>query len=333
MSFGVSIDGGRVEYALRTLGSLFAQPRNAAAPGFLRMLRDIERFNRRAEAAVRQGQTAGELAATLGLGDGFRRLYLRPLCGAIWSTPETDVDAFPATLLVRFFRNHGLLGLTGQHQWWTVKGGSIEYVRRLAQRLEDDGVRVLTRAPVRVVARDDTGVAVRAEGAETERFDQVVLACHSDQALALLQSPTALERQLLGAIRYRPNRAVLHRDAGQMPRRRACWSSWVYRTSGRPGGGIGVTYWMNRLQNIPENDPLFVTLNPSDPIPQDAIYDETSFHHPVLDEPAIRAQDGIAAIQGRNRTWFAGAWLRNGFHQDGLASAVRIARRMEVPAW
>jgi predicted NAD/FAD-binding protein len=333
MSFGVSIDGGRIEYALRDLRSIFAQPRNALSPRFLRMLADIDRFNRRAEALALEGRSVADLIEELGLGEGFRHHYLRPFCGAIWSTPEAEVEAFPAALLVRFFRNHGLLGMSGQHQWWTVDGGSIEYVRRLTARLALRGVRILSGAPVRAVTRDAPGVRVRAEGAEPEDFDQVVFACHSDQALALLDQPTGEEARLLGAIRYRPNRAVLHADPGQMPRRRACWSSWVYRTTGTPGGGVGVTYWMNRLQNIPEEDPLFVTLNPSAPIPEEAVYDETSFDHPVFDEAAVRAQAGIAAIQGHNRSWFAGAYLRNGFHEDGIASAMRVARGLRVSAW
>jgi predicted NAD/FAD-binding protein len=333
MSFGVSIGGGGPEYGLRDLSALFAERRNAVRPAFLAMLRDIARFNRRAEATVRDGQSVGALTAALGLGEAFRRWYLRPFSGAIWSTPEIDVDVMPAAMLVRFFRNHGLLGLTGQHQWWTVSGGSVEYVRRLANRLEADGVRLRAGVPVRGVTRTDSGCAVHPQGRPPEPFDQVVLACHADQALALLDRPTAAERRLLGAIRYRANRAVLHRDPAQMPRRRACWSSWVYRSAGAAGDGIGVTYWMNRLQNLPESDPLFLSLNPPDRISDGLVYDETVFHHPMFDGPALAAQQGLAAIQGDNRTWFAGAYLRNGFHEDGIASALRIARRLRVPAW
>jgi predicted NAD/FAD-binding protein len=214
-----------------------------------------------------------------------------------------------------------------------VQGGSIEYVRRLARRLEADGVRVVTGAPVVGVERTGSACRIHITGAAAEAFDQVVFACHADQALALLMQPTAAESRLLGAIRYRSNRAVLHRDPAQMPRRRACWSSWVYRTGDHERDGVGVTYWMNRLQSIPESDPLFVSLNPADPIPEALVYEETVFRHPVFDGAAIAAQDGIAAIQGDNRTWFAGAWLRNGFHEDGIASAQRVARRMRVPAW
>lgn len=333
MSFGVSIDGGRIEYGLRSLATIFAQPGNLVNPGYLRMLRDILRFNSRAEASVRVGQTLRDLSTELGLGHGFRHHYLRPLCGAIWSSPAVETDVFPARSLVRFFRNHGLLGLTGQHQWWTVKGGSIEYVRRIESRLVQGGVRIRAGSPVKSVARNAAGVSVRAVGAELEMFDQVVFACHSDQALALIEEPTPAERRLLGAIRYRPNRAVLHRDASQMPLRRSCWSSWVYRTGPNPGGQGCITYWMNRLQNIPDDDPLFVTLNPSDAIREDLIFEETMFHHPVFDEAAIEAQEGLADIQGQNHTWFAGAYLKHGFHEDGMASALQIARLMGATAW
>lgn len=335
MSFGASLVSGgrRIEYALRDARGLFAQPRNLLSPAFLGMLRDILRFNARAEAAAREGETVGELVTRLGLGDAFRRLYLRPFCGAIWSSPGTEIDDFPAAPLVRFMRNHGLMDLTGQHQWWTVQGGSARYVELLARRLEAGGVVLRPGAPVRAVLRDPAGVSVLAAGAEPERFDRIVLACHPDQALRLLAEPGAEETRLLGAIRTRPNRAVLHADPGQMPARRACWSAWVYRGEAEERGPVGVTYWMNRLQNLPDGDPLFVTLNPSRPIRAGLIYDETEFRHPVFDRAAIRAQAEIGAIQGENRTWYAGAWLRNGFHEDGIASALRVARAMGMPAW
>lgn len=334
MSFGASLDGGRIEYALRDARALFARPGNALSPTFLGMLRDILRFNRAAEASVTEGQSVGALIDALGLGEGFRRLYIRPFCGAIWSMPDAEVDEFPALLLVRFFRNHGLLGMTGQHAWWTVSGGSRAYVERLARRLAADGVALRTGAPVRGIARDAAGVTIATGGvgAGAERFDQVVLACHADEALRLLDAPDAAERRLLGAIRFRSNRAVLHADPTRMPRRRACWSSWN-ALAGTGQRTASVTYWMNRLQALPEDDPLFVTLNPGTPIPETLVYDETVFRHPVLDLAALRAQEGLAAIQGENRTWFAGAWLRNGFHEDGIASALRVARGLGVPAW
>ncbi|MCB1493974.1 MAG: FAD-dependent oxidoreductase, partial [Rhodobiaceae bacterium] len=222
----------------------------------------------------------------------------------------------------------------GQHQWWTVSGGSIEYVRRLSARLAKLGVACRTRCAVRSVRRDAAGVTVLAEGGVQERFDEVVLACHSDQALRILADAAPEETAALSAIAYRPNRAILHADPRQMPRRRACWSSWVYQAE-RTGddAAVGVTYWMNRLQNIPDSDPLFVTLNPQRPIDDALIYDDTTFAHPIFDHAALRAQDAIAAMNGTRHTWFAGAWLRFGFHEDGFASAVRVARAMErMPA-
>lgn len=332
MSFGVSLDGGRLEYALRDLKGLFAQRGNLLRPDFLRMLRDIARFNARAEAAaVSDDMTVDALTRALGLGEAFRRDYLLPICGAIWSTPSGEVGGFPARSLLRFFRNHALLSPTGQHQWWTVQGGSIEYVRRLEARLRLLGVDLRVGSPVRSVARDAAGVSLRPEGGLPERFDEVVLACHSDQALALLADPRPEERADLAAIAYRPNRTILHADASQMPRRRACWSSWVYRAE-QVGAerAVGVTYWMNRLQNIPESDPLFVTLNPQSAVRDELIYDEITFDHPVFDRAAVAAQGRIAARNGANRTWFAGAWLRFGFHEDGFASAVRVARALNA---
>ena len=332
MSFGVSLDGGRVEYALRSLGGLFGQRRNLIDPGFLGMIRDVLRFNAGAEAAAeaQPGLSIDGLISEMDLGTRFRDQYLFPICGAIWSTPAGGIGAFPARALLRFMRNHALLSHRSQHQWWTVSGGSRSYVTRLSAALEADGVILRPGTPVRAVTRDDAGVHIAAERCETERFDQVILACHADQALALLTDADHDERGALGDVRFQDNRMVLHRDPSVMPTRRACWSSWVYRTERDtpPEDPIGVTYWMNRLQNIPEDDPLFVTLNPDRDLPDAAIYDETTFRHPVFDMAALAAQDRIAALQGSNRTWFAGAWLRNGFHEDGFASAMRIARRL-----
>ncbi|PJE27816.1 Predicted NAD/FAD-binding protein [Pseudooceanicola antarcticus] len=331
MSFGATIDGGRVEYGLQTLAALTGQRRNLLRPGFGAMVRDILRFNAGAEAASEDPNlTMGELMEQMRLGRWFREFYLKPICGAIWSTPPGGIEAFPARALVRFFRNHALLSATGQHQWWTVKGGSIEYVRRLEASMRARGVTIRTGSPVGSVLRDGpTPEVVMADG-ERQSFDQVIFACHSDEALALLARPTAEEQGALSAVRYQDNEMVLHRDEGQMPRRRACWSSWVYKAETRqPQEAIGVTYWMNKLQNIPENDPLFVSLNPVVPVREETIYDQKTFRHPVFDGPALEAQGRIAQIQGQNGTWFAGAWLRHGFHEDGFASAVRVTRALD----
>ncbi|MDU8927017.1 FAD-dependent oxidoreductase [Alisedimentitalea sp. MJ-SS2] len=327
MSFGASINDGWLEYGLSNMGAITAQKSNLLRPQFYKMMADILRFGKRAEAAATDdNKTIGELVDELGLGDWFRNNYLMPMCGAIWSTPVEDVDQFPAKSLVRFFRNHALLAGSGEHQWWTVKGGSIEYVRRLETALLARGCVIRIDTPVRHVQRDTHEVRIFADKGLSASFDEIIMACHSDQALQILgKDATTAEAEALGSIRYQPNTAVLHCDANQMPRRRACWSSWAYRSQ---DGEIGLTYWMNRLQNIPESDPLFVTLNPSTEIPQDTIYDVAHFAHPMFDKAALKAQCDIREMQGRNRTWFAGAWNRHGFHEDGIASAMRIVRAL-----
>ena len=331
MSFGASIDNGRVEYALRDLRGLIGQPRNLARPGFLRMVRDIAKFNAQAEAAATDDAiTIGDLVDKLGLGAWFQRYYLLPICGAIWSTPPSEITEFPARTLVAFFRNHALLSADGQHQWWTVDGGSIEYVRRLEHHLRGRGVAMRKGTPVASVTRNGAQSVVHVAGRPAKTFDQVIFACHSDQALRMLAQPTPQETAALSAIRYQDNQAVLHCDPRLMPQRRACWSSWVYNAdTSQEAPTMGVTYWMNRLQGIPESDPLFVTLNPVREVAGDKIYDSTVFRHPVFDRAAIRAQTALRDLQGANNTWFAGAYTRHGFHEDGFASAVRIARQMD----
>lgn len=327
MSFGASINNASLEYSLKSLKSVFAQKRNLLRPQFYKMIADIIRFGKRAEKAAQDDEkTIADLVDELGLGTWFREYYLMPMCGAIWSTPVSEIDQFPAKSMVQFFRNHALLAGAGQHQWWTVKGGSIEYVKRLDAVLVARGCSLRTSCKVQQITRDPLNVGIVAEGATLENFDEVIFACHSDQALAILgEDASKSERTALGSLRYQPNKAVLHSDTRQMPKRKACWSSWAYRSQ---DGDIGVTYWMNRLQNIPESDPLFVTLNPSVEIAPDAIYDTVEFAHPVFDKAALKAQRAIRGMQGDNRTWFAGAWNRHGFHEDGIASAMRIVREL-----
>ena len=334
MSFGTSIDGGRIEYGLRSLGALFAQRRNLSRPAFLRMIGDIFRFNARAEGVAQDDSaTVGQMMADLKLGTWFQNYYLTPLCGAIWSTPPEQIRDFPARMLVQFFRNHALLGVTGQHQWYTVDGGSIEYVRRLQARLQAMGVALRPGCPVQAVRRRPDGVELRLRDRPPQRFDEVILACHSDDALRLLDRPTAAERAALGAIGYQDNHVVLHRDPGLMPRRRAVWSSWVYRSDGaQDRRRIGVSYWMNRLQGIPAEDPIFVTLNPGRAPRAGTVYDETTFRHPVFDHAALLGQRRLDRLQGQNRTWFAGAYTRFGFHEDGFASAVAVAGAIDRAA-
>ena len=331
MSFGASINDGEIEYGLRDLRALTAQKRNLVRPGFVRMLRDILRFNAKAEGfASDDSTTIGELMDDLQLGDWFQRYYLMPVCGAIWSTPPAEIRGFPARSLVQFFRNHALLSASGQHQWWTVDGGSIEYVRRLEHHLRGRGVAIRSGTKVQSVVRSASQITVHTDAGPHAPFDQVIFTFHSDHALQLLANPTPQERAALSAIRFQDNQMILHRDTSQMPRRKAAWSSWVYKANtSKPADAVGVTYWMNKLQNIPETDPLFVSLNPTQQVPEHLIYDQKTFRHPVFDVAALTAQKQLKDLQGQNNTWFGGAYTRHGFHEDGFASAARITRMME----
>ncbi len=330
MSFGASIDGGRIEYGLRNLRAVFAQRRNVFRPEFMRMIRDILRFNARAvRDADDPAMTIGDLLEKIGTGNWFRDYYIAPLSGAIWSTPTRGILSFPAQALIRFFENHALLSYTGQHQWLTVKGGSVAYVTRLEAALRRAGVTIRLSAPVAAVRRTAPGVEIRCENGDWEGFDEVIFASHSDDALALLSDATRAERAALSAIRYQPNEAVLHADTSVMPRRRLAWASWVYsEQKNKPTDRIDLTYWMNSLQPIPHDDPMFVTLNSARPIRQDLIYDTVTFRHPVYDLGALAAQTDIRAMNGTANTWFCGAWMRNGFHEDGFQSAADVVAAM-----
>lgn len=329
MGFGVSARGGHLEYALRDFSTLFAQRRNVLRPAFLNMLRDILRFNAGAEAAVaaHPDLTVGELVSHLRLGQWFRDHYLLPFSGAIWSSPSRQILEFPARAMVQFFRNHALLQTDGQPPWLTVAGGSGRYVARLERVLAGLGVQIRTGTPIAGLERPQGGgVRLRPQGGDWERFDAVVLATHSDVSLKLLSDADGAERAVLGAVRYQPNRVVLHADPAVMPRRRRAWAAWVHTGGGAEDATpVGVSYWMNRLQSIPETDPLFVTLNPRTGLRPDLIQAERVMRHPVFDAAALAAQARLPDLQGRRDTWFCGAWTGHGFHEDGLASGQRAA--------
>lgn len=331
MSFGASIDGGRIEYGLASLDALFAQRRNVVNPKFLRMVRDILHFNKHAEAAAKPGMVIGDLLKALGTGDYFRDHYITPFSGAIWSTPTRGILEFPADAMIRFFQNHALMSTDGQHQWYTVQGGSIEYVRRLQASMVAAGVDIRLGAPVAGVRRGGGGAQVRVKGGEWEAFDEVIFATHSDQSLALLEDASGAETAALGAVRYQVNDAVLHCDESLMPKSRKTWSSWAYvEPKGGAGDRIDLTYWMNSLQPIPYDDPMFVTLN-ANRMPRDQmIYDQVSFSHPVYDTAALAAQGTIRAMNGTRNTWFCGAWMKNGFHEDGFSSAYDVAQGLRA---
>jgi predicted NAD/FAD-binding protein len=327
MSFGASIGGGRLEYGLASLDALFAQRMNALNPKFLAMVRDILRFNKTAlRVAQDRSLTIAQFLEKLGTGDWFRDFYLLPLSGAIWSTPTQKIMDFPAYAMIQFFENHALLNTTGQHQWYTVDGGSVEYVRRLETAMIGRGVDVRLKSPVQSVRRIAGGVKVKARGGEWETFDQVIFGTHSDDTLSLLSDPSEAEQSALGAIAYQPNQITLHADESIMPKRRQTWSSWVYTEDKKVDGDqIDLTYWMNSLQPIPMDDPHFVTLNTKRTIREELIYDQVTLRHPVYDLAALSAQEKIREMNGTNNTWFTGAWLRHGFHEDGLDSAVNVA--------
>jgi len=328
MSFGASVRGGRVEYGLDGAKAFFAQKRNALNPWFLGMLRDIFRFNARAleQAKKNEGMTIGQFLDHMKMGKWFRDYYLLPFSGAIWSTPKEQILDFPAYSMVQFFENHALLGYEGQHQWYTVQGGSTQYVERLEADMRANGVTLRPNCPVEAVRREPDQPAVKVPGADWESFDEVIFATHSDVTLSLLADPSEDERAMLGAISYQPNDVILHADTSVMPKSRAVWSSWNYAEGeAQRDGQIDITYWMNSLQPIPQDDPHFVTLNSRRPIREDLIYDQVTLHHPVYDLAALKAQSRLREINGANRTWFCGAWMRHGFHEDGLTSGLDVA--------
>lgn len=329
MSFAASIDNGRIEYAGSNLGTLFAQRRNLVNPLYWGMLGDILRFNRTAKQSLATGDADGlSLGEYLDRGRFGRRLrdhYLLPMAAAIWSCPTATMTAFPATSFLHFFRNHGLLDLRDRPQWQTVTGGSGTYVNRI---LEDLGPTVHSHQAAVRVGRADTGAWVRTDDGMLHNFDDLVLACHADEALKLIEQPSREEQGILGAFAYQENRTILHGDASLMPHNRRVWSSWNYmaETGGQGGNRVSVTYWMNRLQRLPTDTDLLVSLNPLvEPLPE-LVIQEMTYHHPVFDARAIAAQQRLHQIQGQDRLWFTGSYAGYGFHEDALRASVDMVR-------
>lgn len=327
MSFAASFDGGRLEYAGTDLNGLFGQRRNLVRMDFWRLLKDILRFNRVASRALDAPPAAGESLATFldrhAFGGEFRERYLYPMAAAIWSSPSALIARFPAVSFLRFFANHGLIRLADRPQWLTVDGGSRAYLDRL---IGDLGDRAHADAAVVRVERSNRGATLVFADGERADFDDVVFACHSDQALALLAQPTPDERRIVGAIPYQANRVLLHTDATLMPRQRRVWSSWNYlREGARADDPVSVTYWMNSLQRLATQRDYFVSLNPTREPAADKVVGEYHYDHPVFDAGALSAQQQLHSIQGHQRTWFAGAWTGYGFHEDGMRSAVEVA--------
>lgn len=335
MSFSVSVERGRFEWAGTSIDSLFAQRSNMLSPRFLRMVADILRFNRNARKYLQQGQEqALSLQALLcanRYSAAFIDDYLLPMAGCIWSCAPKDILQFPASTFIQFCLNHGLLQISDRPQWKTVRGGGRAYVQRIVQRLSD--VRLGT--PVQSIERTDSGVQVVTEQS-TESFDAVVLATHAPTSLKLLAQPSQQEQAVLSAVQYQANTAILHTDTSLLPVRRKVWSAWNYLATERVAGvrPVCVSYLINQLQPLPFKTPVIVTLNPVVPVRPEAILGQFSYEHPVFDQAAIQAQAALASLQGHQNTWFAGAWTGYGFHEDGLKSALRVVDQFgAAPSW
>jgi uncharacterized protein len=329
MSFSVRSEASGLEYNASALNSLFCQRRNLLSPRFLGMVRDLLRFYREAPALLRgtdEGPTLGAYLEERGYGAAFRDEHLVPMASALWSSPSAQILAFPARYLVQFMANHRMLQVDGRPEWRVVRGGSTNYVRALQKRWRVD---VRLECPVQTLHRGTEGVTVTADG-DGARFDHVVLACHSDQALALLADATDREREILGAMPYQANEAVLHTDATLLPRRRGAWAAWNAYIPPRADAPCTVSYCMNLLQRLDSPEPFIVTLNQSDAIDPARVIRRMRYHHPVYTHAAVAAQRRRVEIQGLNRVWFAGAYWGWGFHEDGMRSAVDVARALGV---
>ncbi|WP_426228432.1 NAD(P)/FAD-dependent oxidoreductase [Pararhizobium sp. DWP3-4] len=330
MSFSVSLDQGRLEWSGDNLATVFAQKRNLVRPSFLMMLREILRFNRICledrSAGLLKAMSIGDYLNWRGFSPGFTNNYLAPMAAAIWSSPTAKMLDFPAENFIQFFDNHRLI-YSKPHPWRTVTGGSRNYLRKLLQPLGD---RVRLGCGVTSIRREDGRVSITDERGSTKIFDKVIIAAHSNQALAMLSDPTPAESALLSAVPYHSNRVILHRDTGLMPKRKKVWASWNYLRSTKPCGsqGVAVSYWMNRLQGIAPQHPLFVTLNPEREPAPGTVFAEFSYDHPQFDAGSMAAQRALQAIQGDNGTFFAGAWTGYGFHEDGLASGLAAAEAL-----
>ena len=326
MSFSVQTpraSGQRaMEWSGSNLNTVFAQRINLFSPTFLGMLRDVLRFNTLANALADRGQDhalmqpLGEFLETHKFGSAFRHWYLLPMLGCIWSCPTDQMLQFPVATMVRFCHNHGLIQVVNRPQWFTVTGGAKHYVEKLLQHIP----RTHLQTPVKRIERNGSEARVfTASGSED--FDGVVLACHADQALSLLAQPTPQEQALLGAIRYHPNKAVLHTDTSVMPKKKLAWAAWNYERAtdlGLESSRVCLHYWINRLQPLPFSEDVVVSLNPVRAIDPSKVLGEYDYAHPVFDLAAIQAQSQIPSLQGQQDTWYAGAWMGYGFHEDGF---------------
>jgi len=328
MGFSVSCSRSGLEYSGSNLDTLFAQRRNLARPGFWRMLTDILRFNREAPALLKDDGAdipLGEYLRQERYGTLFRDYYILPMGAAIWSTDPALMEQFPARFFIRFFLNHGLLSVNNRPAWRVIKGGSRSYVDKLIAPFAE---RIRLNCPVRRIRRLDEQVTLSLDDDQVH-FDAVFLACHSDQALALLETPDARETAVLGAIPYQANEAVLHTDTRLLPERRRAWAAWNYLMPDGPQGRVCLTYDMNILQGLDAPETLCVTLNATDAIRPDTIIARMTYHHPLFTPAGVAAQLQHRVIDGIRRTYYCGAWWRYGFHEDGMVSALDAVRHFE----
>ena len=327
MSFGVDIKGGWLQYSSN---NMFNRPANLKRLSYWRMLLDILRFNKKAPAILEKNpsMSISALIKTMKLGQWFQDYYLQAMGAAIWSTPAAKIEDFPARTFIKFFQNHGLMTVNNQPQWYTVTGGSREYVKKITADFKEN---IHLNCPVQSVEqKGDKILITHANG--TDEFDEVVFACHADQALKMVNTPTKQQKDILGAFSYQENKIVIHSDESFMPADKNCWASWVYLSNGTEDEkDVSLTYWMNNLQNLETPKPILITLNPATmPRSTKDTHDIHHFRHPIFDEKAIQAQEKIKEIQGVNNMWFVGAYQRYGFHEDGLLSAVRVLEKMGV---
>lgn len=331
MSFSVSLDDGAFEYAGGDGNGLLAQKSNLLRPRFWSMVRGILRFYKQAETYCRdtelQELTLRALLEREGYTLAFIEDHLAPMGAAIWSSNSTDILDYPAASFLRFFMNHGLVQLRDRPQWRTVTGGSREYVQRLTENFRH---RIKLNTPLLSVEKAGASVILTAMGEQPADFDDVVFACHSDQALRLIKSPTNSQSEALCDLRYSKNTVVLHTDTSLMPKRRAAWASWNYveRRGGMNKSGPAVSYWMNSLQPLPTDVPVIVTLNPDRDINPSKVFGTFDYEHPVFDQAALAAKTKVWDIQGASRMWFAGAYLGDGFHEDGIQAGLAVAEML-----
>lgn len=322
MSFSMRNENNGLEYKGSTLNTLFAQRRNLLRPSFFRMIRDVLRFEREAPGVLEYGAapiSLGEFLKTGNYSAEFTEQYIIPMGAAIWSAQPVGMLAMPAAFFVRFFRNHGLLSVNDRPTWRVIKGGSNRYVEKLVEGHRDQ---IHLNSPVQSIRRQTTHVELKIKGSAPQSFDQVFLACHSDQALQMLVDPSEAETEVLGAIKYQSNEAVLHTDTSLMPRRKLAWAAWNYHVLANQRDRVALTYNMNILQGLDAPEQFCVTLNNSDSIHPDRVLETLQYSHPVFTEQAVAAQTRQRDINGANRTYYCGAYWRNGFHEDGVLSAL-----------